>query len=105
MVRTVATTGEGVDTLAEAIEKFVEHQRAEGRLQARRENAWKTRLMQMAQREVLRQADARGLNAAAMEKQAAAVSAGEANPYDVVQQLAGNVMGAPELYLIISVSQ
>jgi len=99
VVRTMACTGEGVDALAEAIEKFVEHQHAAGRMQARRESAWKTRLLQMAQREILRQADDRGVNAAAMEKQAAAVSSGEANPYDAVQSIVREVMRAPALYL------
>ncbi|MDR3734434.1 MAG: methylmalonyl Co-A mutase-associated GTPase MeaB [Acidobacteriaceae bacterium] len=96
VVRTVATTGEGVAALEAAVQSYVAHG-AEG-VQARRQSTWGGRLLQMAQREILRQAETRGVNAAAMEGYAAEVAAG-ANPYELVQGIVRGALGGAEMKL------
>jgi LAO/AO transport system kinase len=93
IVRTVATTGVGVDALAAEVTRFVEYQRAQGLLEKRRQQAWSVRLLQMAQREILRGAERQGVSLRAMEAHAAAVLAGEANPYDVAAGVVSGVLG------------
>jgi LAO/AO transport system kinase len=96
IVRTTAIAGEGIAELEAGVQRYLA-QRADG-LQRRRQSAWGGRLLQMAQRELLRQGEARGVNAANMEMQAAKVAAG-ANPYELVQDVVRNALGATEMHL------
>ncbi len=96
IVRTMATASAGIAALETAVHNYLEHG-ADG-LQERRQSAWGGRLLMMAQREILRRAETRGVNAAAMEAHAAEVAAG-ANPYELVQEIVRGVLNGAEMRL------
>ena len=54
IVRTIASTGAGIEELEQAVEHFWSWLAQEGRLTARREAHWRTRLMEMVSHELLR---------------------------------------------------
>ena len=54
VVRTIASTGAGIEELEQALEHFWSWLAQEGRLTARREAHWRARLMEMVSHELLR---------------------------------------------------
>jgi LAO/AO transport system kinase len=91
LVRTVATTGEGVDALGAAVAK-VEAWLAEGdRLAERRTRHWQRRLEAMLRAELMRRARNHGVTDAELAAHAQRVAAGEEIPWALAEKLASSV--------------
>jgi LAO/AO transport system kinase len=87
VVRTIATTGAGIEELEHAVDQFWSFLAQEGRLTARREAHWRARVMDMMRHELLRALRGRGLNDQALETISQQVALGQRNPYQLVPQL------------------
>jgi LAO/AO transport system kinase len=91
VVKTVATTGEGMDELAASIAGFREWLGEEDRMKVRRRARWRDRIAGMVQAELLRTARRHGLTAADLESAAERVAQGEEDPWKLVQRLVQKV--------------
>ncbi|HEX3469771.1 MAG TPA: methylmalonyl Co-A mutase-associated GTPase MeaB [Silvibacterium sp.] len=91
IVKTIATTGGGVDDLLGAIEQMKQWLAAEGRLEARRKAYWRERIEQMVRQALLREARAHGLSAEEFAEHAERVAVGQEDPYRLVPQLVARV--------------
>jgi LAO/AO transport system kinase len=87
VVRTIATTGAGIEELEQAVEQFWSWLAQEGRLIARRETHWRARVMDMVRHELLRTLRGRGLSDQVLETITHQVALGQQNPYQLVPQL------------------
>jgi GTPase len=87
VIRTIATTGAGIEELGQAVEQFWSWLGQEGRLIARREAHWRARLLDMVRYELLRALRGRGLSDQALADISHEVAAGQQNPYQLVPQL------------------
>ena len=87
VVRTIATTGAGIEELEHAIDRFWSFLAEEGRLAARREMHWRARVMDMMHHELLRALRGRGLSNEILERISHQVALGERNPYQLVPQM------------------
>jgi LAO/AO transport system kinase len=91
IVRTVATTGEGIESLGTAIAQL-ETWLAEGdRLMGRRARNWQRRLDAMLRAELMRRARRNGLSEEELAAHARRVAAGEEDPWALARELAKNV--------------
>ncbi len=88
IVRTVATTGEGVDRLAQAIAQMEQWLTAEHRLTHRRAQHWQRRLHAMLRTELMRRARRHGLGENQLSEHAARIAKGREDPWQLVAQLA-----------------
>jgi LAO/AO transport system kinase len=91
VVRTVATTGEGVDALGAALARAEAWLGEDGRLAERRTRHWQRRLEAMLRAELMRRARLNGLTEAELEAHARRVAQGEEDPWELVRELAKNV--------------
>jgi LAO/AO transport system kinase len=87
VVRTIATTGAGIEELEHAVGQFWSWLAQERRLTARRETHWRTRLVDMVRYELLRELRGRGLSNQTLEMISHQVVLGQQNPYQLVPQL------------------
>jgi LAO/AO transport system kinase len=87
VVRTIATTGAGIEELEHAVDQFWSWLAQEGRLATRRETHWRARLMDMVHYELLRELRGRGLSNQTLEMISHQVVLGQQNPYQLVPQL------------------
>jgi LAO/AO transport system kinase len=87
VVRTIATTGAGIEQLEQAVDQFWSWLAQEGRLIARREQHWRARVMEMARHELLRALRGRSLSDQALAEISHQVALGQQNPYQLVPQL------------------
>ncbi len=87
VVKTVATTGDGISSLTETIDRFSAWLKDSGGLQNRRALAWQKRMTEMAREELIRRLSMHGLDAEVFAHYAAAVSRGEEDPYELIPQL------------------
>jgi LAO/AO transport system kinase len=94
IVKTIATTGEGIDDLMSAIAEKKEWLAAEGRLEARRRSYWRERIEQMVRQELLNEARTHGLSAETLARHAERVAAGVEDPYRLVPLLVAEVFAA-----------
>jgi len=92
VVRTVGTTGEGVDTLAEAIARMQAWLAEENRLAARRARHWERRLDAMLRTELMRRARQHGIAGDELARHAARIAAGTEDPWTVARELARRVV-------------
>ncbi len=101
VVRTVATTGQGVPELARAIEEFWLWLSQAGRLRQRRERYWRERIVEMIRDELLLQVRAHGLEGEALIDLGRQVESREQDPYqlvpELIRQLGMHGMGKKEL--------
>src|SRR3984957_496251 len=81
VVRTIATTGAGIEELEQAVDQFWSWLAQEGRLIARRETHWRARVMDMVRHELLRELRGRGLSDQMLETISPQVALGQQNPY------------------------
>ncbi len=86
VVRTVASTGEGVEALMRTIEEFHGWLDRDGNLQVRREAHWRLRLIEMVRHELLRSVRSHGLSDAELAELARRVEAREVDPFAVVAE-------------------
>ena len=94
IVKTIATTGEGVDGLLEAIGQMREWLGAEGRLQARRKSYWQERIEEMVRQALLKEARSHGLSREQFAEHAERVASGLEDPYRLVPSLVAQVFDA-----------
>jgi LAO/AO transport system kinase len=87
VIRTIATTGAGIEELEQAVEQFWSWLAQEERLIARRQMQWRTRVMDMVRHELLRALRGRGLSDQALAKFGHQAALGQQNPYQLVPQL------------------
>jgi len=91
VVRTVATTGDGLPALAAAIDKMQQWLLQNNRLAARRAHHWQRRLDAMLRAELMRRARQNGFNATEIERHATRIASGQQDPWQLVAQLSENV--------------
>jgi LAO/AO transport system kinase len=87
VIRTIATTGAGIEELERAVDQFWSWLAQEGRLIARREAHWQARVVDMVRHELLRELRGRGLSDQVLADVSQKVAAGQENPYQLVPQL------------------
>jgi LAO/AO transport system kinase len=87
VVRTVATTGDGIEELEQAVDKFWSWLAEEGRLTARREAHWRDRVMEMISHQLLRTIRGHGLSDQALAAIGHQVVRRELDPYQLVPEL------------------
>jgi LAO/AO transport system kinase len=92
VVRTIATTGAGIEELEQAVDQFWSWLAEEGRLIARRETHWRARVMEMVRHELLRALRGRGLSDQALAEFGHQAALGQQNPYQLVPQLMEQLM-------------
>ncbi|MGC2163164.1 MAG: methylmalonyl Co-A mutase-associated GTPase MeaB [Silvibacterium sp.] len=94
VVKTVGTTGDGVDALFAAIGQRREWLMEDGRLEARRREYWRARIDGMLQQALLKEARSHGLSDAELGDHAAKVAVGAEDPYRLVPELVARVFDA-----------
>jgi LAO/AO transport system kinase len=87
VLRTIATTGEGLPALAAAIDEMETWLRSEKRLEARRTQHWQRRLDAMLRTELMRRARSNGFDASVLHFHAARIASGQQDPWQLVAQL------------------
>lgn len=92
VVRTVATSGEGVDTLFSAVASLHSWLAEGDRLAERRARNWQRRLDQMLRAELIRRARRSGVSEEQLRAHAGRVAARKEDPWRLVARLASNVM-------------
>ncbi len=92
VVRTTATTGEGIDALAAAIAETEKWMRGEDRLAERRARHWQRRLEAMLRSELMRHARRNGLAEEKLHEYAARIASGQDDPWKLVGRLAENLL-------------
>jgi LAO/AO transport system kinase len=92
VVRAVATTGEGVDRLAEAIARVQAWLSEENRLAERRARHWQRRLDSMLRTELMRRARRHGVAEDELARHAERIAAGEEDPWSVAAELAKKIL-------------
>jgi LAO/AO transport system kinase len=97
IVKTVGTTGEGVDAFVEAIKQRKEWLAEEGRLEMRRQRYWRERIEEMVRRALLKEAFGHGLSADALDGHAERVAAQQEDPYRLVPRLVAQVFAGREV--------
>jgi len=93
IVKTIATTGEGIEDLVDAVEQMKAWLAGEGRLEARRKAYWRERIEEMVRQALLKEAGAHGLSAEELGGHAERVAAGQEDPYQLVPRLVARVFG------------
>jgi len=93
VVRTIATTGEGVERLLTAVGEMRVWLNDDNRLAERRARHWERRMEAMLRAELMRKARHNGLDAARMREYAVRVAAGDQDPWKLVASLAKDLTG------------
>ena len=88
VVRTIATTGEGIERLAASIAEMETWLRCENRLADRRAEHWQRRLDAMVRAELMRRARRNGLSEEELRRHAAQIASGGEDPWQLVSRLA-----------------
>ena len=91
VVKTIASTGEGIDRLTETIEQMKQWLDVDGRLEARRKVYWRERITEMMRHALMSQVREHGLSDAELEAHAARVASKQENPYRLVPELVARV--------------
>jgi LAO/AO transport system kinase len=94
VIKTVGTTGEGIDALFAAIEQRRQWLMADGRLESRRKAYWRERIAGMLQQALLNAARSHGVSETELESHAERVAAGAEDPYRLVPALVARVFDA-----------
>jgi LAO/AO transport system kinase len=87
VVKTTATTGAGIEQREQAIDHFRAWLAEDGRLLARREAHWRTRIIEMVRHELLRALRGHGLSDQDLLTISQQVARGQQDPYQFVPQL------------------
>ncbi len=96
VVRTIASTGQGMDDLMAALGEFEQWLGRDQRLRERREQQWQQRLTEMVRGELLRSLRAHGMEAQELAAHARRIEAREEDPFVLAQQMVDAVSGARE---------
>jgi LAO/AO transport system kinase len=92
VIRTVATDGAGIEELEQAVNKFWAWLAEDGRLTARREAHWRTRVMEMISHELLRAIRGQTLGDQALAAIGRQVVLRQKDPYQLVPQLVAQLL-------------
>jgi LAO/AO transport system kinase len=87
VVKTIATTGTGIEELEQAIDRFQAWLAEDGKLLARREAHWRTRIMEMVRHELLRALRGHGLSDEDLLTVSQQIARRQQDPYQFVPQL------------------
>jgi LAO/AO transport system kinase len=93
VVRTIASSGAGVEEWVRAISHFQDWLALEGRLEARRTAQWRERILEMLRGELLKEIRRSSLGEAELGELALRVAGGVENPYKVVPRLLAALRG------------
>jgi LAO/AO transport system kinase len=96
VVRTIASEGTGIEDLQKAIARYAEYLGERGLLEIKRAENWRGRLLEMMRQHFVERAIGETLGTEALERHAAAVAAREEDPYLLVPQLMGQLLGGRE---------
>ncbi|HET6215564.1 MAG TPA: methylmalonyl Co-A mutase-associated GTPase MeaB [Acidobacteriaceae bacterium] len=91
-IRTIATTGAGIEELDQALDQFWSWLAQEGRLSARRETHWRMRVMEMVRHELLREMRGHGLTDQELAKIGRQVVLRQQDPYQLALRLVEQLM-------------
>jgi LAO/AO transport system kinase len=91
VIRTIATTGEGLPALAAAINEMETWLLEEKRLEARRTQHWQRRLDAMLRTELMRRARNNGFDTTVLQFHATRIATGQQDPWQLVAQLTEKV--------------
>lgn len=91
VIKTIASTGEGMDGFTAAIEGIKQWLNTDGHLVARRKRYWQERIAEMMRQALMRQVREHGLTDAEMEMHAERVAGKLEDPYTLVPQLVARV--------------
>jgi LAO/AO transport system kinase len=91
VIRTTATTGDGIEALVAAINEMQQWLLQENRLGARRAQHWQRRLDAMLRTELMRRARQNGFDAKILHFHAARIASGQQDPWQLVAQLTEKV--------------
>jgi LAO/AO transport system kinase len=94
VVKTIASTGEGIDRLVGAIAQMKEWLQTGGRMEARRQRYWRERITEMMRQALMRQVRKHGLSEAELDAYATRVASGEEDPFRLVPELVARVVKA-----------
>jgi LAO/AO transport system kinase len=92
VVRTIASEGGGIEELLQAVDQFWSWLAEDGRLMARREAHWRTRVLEMMRHELLREARGHGLTDQALTEISHQVTLRQQNPYQLVPRLVDQLL-------------
>jgi LAO/AO transport system kinase len=92
VIRTIATTGAGIEELDQAMDQFWSWLAQEGRLSARRETHWRMRVMEMVRHELLREMRGHGLTDQELAKIGRQVVLRQQDPYQLALRLVEQLM-------------
>jgi len=92
VVKTIASTGEGIDRLVEAIAQMKEWLETDGRMEARRRTYWRERITEMMRHALMRQVRKHGMSDAELDAYAERVARKQEDPYKLVPELVAHVM-------------
>ena len=90
MVKTVATSGAGVEELGETIQKYQEYLTGKDQMRRRRAQNWETRLIEMLRDALLEKART-CLTAEELSRVSAEIAEHQRDPYSIVEELAGRM--------------
>jgi LAO/AO transport system kinase len=91
VVKTIGTTGEGIDALFAAINQRRQWLASDNRLAARRKAYWRDRIEGMLRQALLKEARAHGLSENELENHASQVASGDEDPYRLVPSLVARI--------------
>jgi LAO/AO transport system kinase len=91
IIRTIATTGDGIGLLTDSIATLSQWLSEENRLVQRRAGQWQRRLDAMLRTELMRRARRHGLSEQQLAEHAAQVATGKEDPWQLIAQLAGSL--------------
>jgi GTPase len=92
VIRSIATTGAGIEELDQALDRFWSWLAQEGRLSARRETHWRMRVMEMVRHELLREMRGHGLTDQELAKIGRQVVLRQQDPYQLALRLVEQLM-------------
>ena len=94
VVKTIASTGEGIELLTEAIVEMKQWLDAEGRMEARRRKYWHQRITEMIRYALMQQVRRNGLSDSELDALAKRVANKQEDPYRIVPELVARVVKA-----------
>jgi LAO/AO transport system kinase len=93
VVKTIATTGAGIEELEQSIDEFWTWLAQDGRLAARREAHWRVHVIEMVRRELLRAMRGHGLSDRELLTISQQVVLRKQDPYQLVPRLVQRLLG------------
>jgi LAO/AO transport system kinase len=93
VVRTVASTGQGIDALVAAMNDFAAWLLRDGHLRERREQQWRERLIEMVRGELLRGLQTQGMNPDELADHARRITARQEDPFATAAEMVKAITG------------